>query len=109
MPTYHYVCDKCHHEFECFQPMTDPALKVCPRDQCGQKKWGRGKVRRVLSGGAGVIFKGSGFYATDYRSEGYKQAAKKEADTAAPKTDAVKGASGGGTEKKETKAAKPKE
>jgi len=88
MPTYHYVCRKCGHEFEYFQSMKDAALKVCPKERCARQPWARGRVDRQVSGGAGLIFKGSGFYITDYRSEGYKQAAKKEADGAAPKKDA---------------------
>lgn len=76
MPTYEYVCEKCGHQFELSQSMSAPSLKVCPAAQCGRKKWGRGKVKRSISGGAGLLFKGSGFYITDYRSEGYKQAAK---------------------------------
>jgi putative FmdB family regulatory protein len=79
MPTYEYVCEKCDHQFEKFQPIADKALAVCPKENCGQRKWGRGKVRRLIGGGAGLLFKGSGFYITDYRSEGYKAAAKKEA------------------------------
>lgn len=86
MPTYHYVCRKCGHEFEYFQSMKDNALKVCPQERCARRPWAKGRVERQLSGGAGLIFKGSGFYITDYRSEGYKQAAKKEADGATPKT-----------------------
>lgn len=88
MPTYHYVCRKCGHEFEFFQSMKDAPLRVCPKERCARQPWARGRVDRQLSGGAGIIFKGSGFYITDYRSEGYKQAAKKEADSAAPKKDA---------------------
>jgi predicted nucleic acid-binding Zn ribbon protein len=64
--------------------MKDDALTTCPQDLCGQKRWGRGKVKRQLGTGAGMIFKGSGFYITDYRSEGYKAAAKKEASADAP-------------------------
>jgi putative FmdB family regulatory protein len=82
MPTYVYHCAKCGHEFEKFQSMKDEAMTVCPKDLCGQKRWGRGKVKRQLGTGAGMIFKGSGFYITDYRSEGYKQAAKKDATAA---------------------------
>ncbi len=83
MPTYDYVCDKCGLQFEKFQSMKDEALKTCLKEVCGQKKWGKGKVRRVLGTGAGLIFKGSGFYITDYRSENYKQAAKKDSAPAA--------------------------
>ena len=82
MPTYEYVCKKCGHEFEAVHSMAT-ALKICPEDACGQKKWGRGKVTKKISAGAGLLFKGSGFYITDYRSEGYKSAAKK--DSGAPK------------------------
>ena len=78
MPTYEYECEKCRKTFELFQSMKDDALKTCPQARCQMKKWGKGKVRRLLGTGAGLIFKGSGFYITDYRSEGYKQAAKKD-------------------------------
>lgn len=70
MPTYEYECNRCGHRFEVFQSMSDPPRKRCPR--C------RGAVRRLLGTGAGMIFKGSGFYATDYRSESYKTHKKKE-------------------------------
>jgi putative FmdB family regulatory protein len=89
MPTYHYVCSKCGHEFEYYQSMKDEPLKTCPKDRCARTPWARGRVKRQLSGGAGLIFKGSGFYITDYRSEGYKQAAKKESDSASPKKDSA--------------------
>jgi putative FmdB family regulatory protein len=82
MPTYEYICSKCGHPFEYFQSMKDKPLATCPKDRCGMKKWGKGRVKRALGAGAGLIFKGSGFYITDYRSEGYKQAAKKEAPAA---------------------------
>lgn len=78
MPTYEYVCEKCGHEFEAAQPMSAPPLKTCPEDACARKKWGHGKVKKKISSGAGLLFKGSGFYITDYRSEGYKSAAKKD-------------------------------
>ena len=104
MPTYEYSCEKCKKTFEVFQSMKDPVLKTCPKEQCRQKKWGKGKVRRLLGTGAGLIFKGSGFYTTDYRSHGYKEAAKKDIPASAsgkseppksesPKTDASKTAS----------------
>jgi putative FmdB family regulatory protein len=79
MPTYEYQCVKCKKNFELFQSMKDAPLTTCPQELCRQKKWGRGNVQRLLGRGAGVIFKGSGFYITDYRSEGYKAAQKKEA------------------------------
>ena len=82
MPTYEYACQKCGHQFEIFQSMKDKPLEVCAKDQCKLKKWGKGRVKKLLGTGAGLIFKGSGFYITDYRSEGYKQAAKKESGAA---------------------------
>jgi putative FmdB family regulatory protein len=99
MPTYQYLCTKCEHQFEKFQPITAKSLTSCPRELCGLKKWGKGKVKRVISAGAGLIFKGSGFYITDYRSEKYKEAAKKEsgATTAAgSEAKSTAGASSGG-------------
>ena len=84
MPTYEYVCAKCGHEFEKQQSMADQALTICPKELCAEKKWARGRVKRKISTGGGLIFKGSGFYITDYRSEGYKQAAKKDSDSAKP-------------------------
>lgn len=86
MPTYEYACSKCGHQFEKFQPIAAKSLTVCLEEVCPQKKWGRGKVKRLISAGGGLIFKGSGFYITDYRSEGYKQSAKK--DSGATKTPA---------------------
>ncbi|MFM7215943.1 MAG: FmdB family zinc ribbon protein [Verrucomicrobiota bacterium] len=87
MPTYEYSCSKCGHEFECQQSMSAPPLTTCPKDLCPRKPWGNGKVKRGVGGGAGLIFKGSGFYITDYRSEGYKSAAKKDSTSPAPKAD----------------------
>ena len=82
MPTYEYICEKCGHHFEQFQPISAKPLESCPEPLCGQKRWGKGRVKRAISGGAGLIFKGSGFYATDYRSEKYKEAAKKDSSAA---------------------------
>lgn len=79
MPTYEYQCEKCRKTFELFQSMKDPVLTTCPKEACRQKTWGKGKVRRLLGTGAGLIFKGSGFYITDYRSSNYKEGAKNEA------------------------------
>ena len=84
MPTYEYVCEKCGHEFEAVRSMSARPLKICPEDLCAQKKWGRGSVRKKISGGAGLLFKGSGFYITDNRSEGYKQSAKKDSAETKP-------------------------
>ena len=86
MPTYEYVCSKCKHQFDIFQAITEKPLTVCPKDKCGMKRWGKGKIKRGIVTGAGILFKGSGFYATDYRSESYKEAAKKESTPAAPST-----------------------
>src|SRR3954447_17510498 len=79
MPTYDYSCQKCGKTFEAFQSMRDEPFKECPKELCRQKKWGHGKVKRLLGTGAGLIFKGSGFYTTDYRSPSYQEAAKKDA------------------------------
>lgn len=95
MPTYEYECSKCKKHFDAFQSMKDDAYKTCPKEKCRMKSWGKGKVRRLLGAGAGLIFKGSGFYITDYRSEGYKSAAKSDAAPASkvdsPKSDSPKG------------------
>lgn len=96
MPTYEYLCGKCGREFEVFQSMKDKALAICPKTVCLQKPWGQGPVKRAISAGAGLLFKGSGFYITDYRSEGYKKAAKKDSETAQPKTTAKKSQSKSG-------------
>ena len=78
MPTYEYACEKCGRVFEQFQSMKDAPLDICPESVCRRRPWGRGKVRRLIGTGAGVIFKGSGFYTTDYRSDSYRAAARKE-------------------------------
>jgi putative FmdB family regulatory protein len=83
MPTYEYVCYKCNHQFELFQSIRDNPLTVCPKEHCRLQPWGKGKVKRLIGAGAGLIFKGSGFYITDYRSKEYKEAAKKEAPSPA--------------------------
>jgi putative FmdB family regulatory protein len=75
MPTYEYHCQKCDHRFELFQSIKEAPKKRCPK--C------RGKVTRLIGTGAGLLFKGSGFYITDYRSKSYKEAAKKESAPAA--------------------------
>ena len=84
MPTYEYHCRKCDQNFEMFQSMRDQPLRECPKELCRLPKWGHGKVKRLLGTGAGIIFKGSGFYVTDYRSKAYQEAAKKEAPASAP-------------------------
>jgi len=95
MPTYDYVCDACQHEFELFQSIKDNAIRKCPKCK-------RLKLRRLIGPGAAIVFKGSGFYQTDYRSESYKKAA------AADKSGAAGGSSEGG-KKKESEGAKSKE
>ena len=73
MPTYEYECTKCDHVFERFHSMTAAPVKRCPKCRC--------KVRKLFGTGAGIIFKGSGFYPTDYRSNGYERDAKKASDS----------------------------
>ena len=87
MPTYDYICDSCGHTWEEFQSITADPTSKCP--ECKKKK-----ARRRIGPGAGIIFKGSGFYQTDYRSDSYKKAA--DADS--------KGSSGGGESKSEGKS-----
>ena len=94
MPTYEYQCQKCQQTFEAFQSMKDAPYTVCPKELCRQTAWGEGKVKRLLGTGAGLIFKGSGFYITDYRSAGYKEAAKKESGTSSSSTSGAKTESG---------------
>jgi putative FmdB family regulatory protein len=80
MPTYDYVCDACEHEFELFQGINDPLKRKCP--ECGKPK-----LRRLFGTGAAVVFKGSGFYETDYRSDSYKKAAEKDKKSGEPKSE----------------------
>ena len=80
MPTYDYVCDACDHEFEEFQMMSAKPLKKCP--ECGKNK-----LRRLIGTGAGIIFKGSGFYETDYRSDGYKKDQKADSEKKPEKSE----------------------
>lgn len=79
MPTYDYRCLECEIEFEKFQGITEDPIEECP--ECN------GKVKRLIGAGAGLIFKGSGFYITDYRSDGYKESAKKDNNTSTDKSD----------------------
>lgn len=94
MPTYEYECDACGHQFEEFQSITAEALTNCP--ECGKRK-----LRRLFGTGAAIVFKGSGFYTTDYRSESYKRGAEKE------KKSAEKG-SGDKKTKNPSKSSEPK-
>lgn len=95
MPTYEYQCQKCGTTFEAFHSMKAEPLKDCREEGCG------GELQRLIGAGAGLIFKGSGFYITDYRSKGYSEAAKKESSApaapAAPATPAPSAPSGGGS------------
>jgi putative FmdB family regulatory protein len=96
MPTYEYRCDACGYAFDQFQPITARPLKTCP--SCKRRT-----MRRLIGTGGGIIFKGSGFYQTDYRSESYKKAAEadKQSSSTAPKDKETKG---NGQEKKPAKA-----
>ncbi len=80
MPTYEYQCTNCSHRFEQFQSMKDKPLRTCP--ECGKKT-----LERLIGTGAAVIFKGSGFYQTDYRSESYKKAAESESKSSETKPE----------------------
>ena len=106
MPTYEYQCEKCKQTFEVFQSMKDEAYTICPKEFCRLEAWGAGTVKRLFGTGAGLIFKGSGFYITDYRSPNYQESAKKESGTkesgtkdggtkesGPPKSDGAKGGS----------------
>ncbi|MCC7519222.1 MAG: zinc ribbon domain-containing protein [Verrucomicrobiae bacterium] len=106
MPTYEYECGKCGKTFETVQSMKDAPLSTCPKEKCRRKSWGKGRVKRLLSPGAGLIFKGSGFYITDYRSEGYKQAAKKEKEATAPSPKKEGGDAGAAKKDSATKSVK---
>ena len=87
MPTYEYLCNKCGKTHDVFQSITARPISRCPDKKCG------GRVKRLLGSGAGFIFRGSGFYITDYRSKGYQEAKKKEESSKSseppkPKSDA---------------------
>src|SRR5215475_13610224 len=108
MPTYEYVCLKCDQHFEKFQSMNDKPLTTCPEESCGQRKWGKGRVKRTISAGAGLIFKGSGFYITDYRSEGYKEAAKKDSVSSTSSSSETKKSGGESKPASGSSESKPK-
>jgi putative FmdB family regulatory protein len=99
MPTYEYACEACGHKFEEFQSITAKPIAKCP--ECGKKK-----VKRLISAGAGFIFKGSGFYITDYRDESYKNAAK--GDAAPAKAEGGEGAKSEGKSETPAKSAAAK-
>ena len=79
MPTYEYICDSCQHHFEKFQSIKARPIRKCP--ECGKHS-----VQRLIGAGAGIIFKGSGFYETDYRSDSYKKAKESETKPVADKS-----------------------
>ena len=91
MPTYDYLCEGCGHQFEKFQSIKAEPTRLCP--ECGKRK-----LRRLIGTGAGIIFKGSGFYCTDYRSASYNAAAKSDSAaggaSAAPATAGTSGTAG---------------
>lgn len=93
MPTYDYKCDACEHKWEEFQSIKAAPTKKCP--SCGKSK-----AKRLIGGGAGLIFKGSGFYLTDYRSDSYKKAA--EADSKASSSASSSKSEGTGSAKSES-------
>jgi putative FmdB family regulatory protein len=95
MPTYDYECDACGHEFELFQSITEPVKRKCP--ECGKPK-----LRRLFGTGAAVVFKGSGFYQTDYRSYSYKKAAEKDTKSSDGGGDKSSGDSSAKAEKKDS-------
>jgi putative FmdB family regulatory protein len=101
MPTYDYQCDACGHELEVFQGINDPLMKKCP--ECGKNK-----LKRLFGTGAAIVFKGSGFYQTDYRSDGYKKAAAADSKAKSPdKGDAKSDAKGDAKGSKTSDASKP--
>jgi len=101
MPTYEYVCEDCGYEFEQFQSITARAIRKCPK--CGKMS-----LKRLIGTGSGIIFKGNGFYETDYRSRSYKEAEKNEKNATKKKTETTTGDSKKSSEKNkaETKAQK---
>jgi putative FmdB family regulatory protein len=102
MPTYEYHCDGCEHHFDEFQSITEEPLKKCPKCR-------KPKLRRIFGTGAAVLFKGAGFYQTDYRSESYKAAAKAEQEASKPATTdktATNGTAGKAASGKSGKSAK---
>ena len=101
MPTYDYECDACGHKFEKFHSITAAPIKKCP--VCGKNK-----VRRLIGTGAGLIFKGSGFYITDYRDSSYKDKAKSESGGGESKSETKPESTAGGESKSESKPAESK-
>lgn len=101
MPTYDYECDACEHKFELFQGINEAVQTKCP--ECGKKK-----LRRLFGTGGAIVFKGSGFYQTDYRSESYKKGAKAEKSSTESKSGDSKGSEGAkSSESKSSDSSKP--
>ena len=94
MPTYDYVCDGCGHAFELFQSMTDPVKRTCPK--CKKKK-----LRRLIGAGGAIVFKGSCFYKTDYRSDSYKKGAAAESGSGSSEQGKSDGGKSDGGKKSE--------
>ena len=102
MPTYDYVCEACDHAFELFQSIKEEAKRKCPNCK-------RQKLRRLIGPGAAIVFKGSGFYKTDYRSESYKKAASAEkSKNSPPSSDAAKSTSSDAAKSTSSEGAKSK-
>jgi len=99
MPTYDYECQACGHTFELFQSISEPVKRKCPKCK-------RLKLKRLFGTGAAVMFKGSGFYETDYRSESYKKAAEADKKASESTSSEKKSSDSSGAAKKETSAAK---
>jgi len=97
MPTYDYECDACGHEFELFQSISAPVKRKCP--ECSKLK-----LRRLFGTGAAVVFKGSGFYETDYRSDSYKKGAEKEKKASDKSADKKKSGDTSSAKKTESKS-----
>lgn len=93
MPTYDYECSQCHHQWEVFQSITAKPLRKCP--ECGKLK-----AKRIIGAGGGIIFKGSGFYETDYRSSSYKKAAEAESKAQAASSESKSSSSDSGSSSK---------
>ena len=101
MPTYDYVCNACQHAFEKYQSIIDRPLRKCPA--CGMRS-----LQRLIGTGGGIIFKGSGFYQTDYRSESYKKAAAADKSSASSSTDTKADTTAKPAEKPAAASGKPK-
>jgi putative FmdB family regulatory protein len=93
MPTYDYECSQCHHQWEVFQSITAKPLRKCP--ECGKLK-----AKRIIGAGGGIIFKGSGFYETDYRSSSYKKAAEAESKAQSSSSESKSSSSDSGSSNK---------